>query len=106
MDARLIGSRSPRQNIDVNYDEEDEGNDDGDEKEAIMSNIPNGSSVKPAKQRTATSNELTRIAESLLDLVPIAVGGRLVTEEVKNGQPLKDKGDNEMNFLTCTCYQR
>ncbi|KAL5111837.1 hypothetical protein TcWFU_003773 [Taenia crassiceps] len=106
MDARLVGGRSSRQNISVNDCEEAKDNDDGGEKEAILSNISNGFLVKSAKQKITTSNELTRISESLLDLVPAAVGGRRVSEEAKNAQLVKDKGDSEVNFLTCTCYQR
>ncbi|KAL5970117.1 Guanine nucleotide-releasing factor 2, partial [Taenia solium] len=90
MDAGLVRSRSPRQNF----------------SEVTLSNIKNGSSVKPAKQKNAISNELTRIAESLLDLVSATVGERRVTGEARNGQLVKDKVDSEINFCACTCYQR
>ncbi|VDK34426.1 unnamed protein product [Taenia asiatica] len=90
MDAGLVRSRSSRQNC----------------SEVTLSNTKNGSSVKPTKQKNAISNELTRITESLLDLVSAAVGGRRVTEEARNGQLVKDKVDSEINLCACTCYQR
>ncbi|EUB56706.1 Rap guanine nucleotide exchange factor [Echinococcus granulosus] len=100
MDSRLVGSLSPRNHSTVDDDIDKDGEED------TLSNIPNGSLVKLAKQKSAISDELTRIAESLLDLVPTAVGRRRFTEEVNTEQPAKEKVGSEINFLTCTCYQR
>ncbi|VDM19518.1 unnamed protein product [Hydatigera taeniaeformis] len=105
MDSQLVVSRSFRQN---NRESDDDGDKDNDtvDVEGTLSNIHSGSEVQTLMQKTAISNELTCIADSLLDLVSTNVGGRRVPEEVKNGQLIEANVDTAINCRTCTCYQR